>query len=163
MVVEKNKVIGIHYTISTNELGEVFSNFDFEPEEYVHGAISIFPMLAKALEGHQINDEVSVTLSPQNAYGVVNEKLIKEFSNDLFENIADFEIGSLIQIPGGTEAKLLQKNKNTLLVNANHPYAGASLHYHIKIVSIRPATEIEIQRGLTASAINACNGTPNCC
>jgi FKBP-type peptidyl-prolyl cis-trans isomerase SlyD len=163
MVVEKNKVIGIHYTIATDEQGEVFSNFDFEPEEYVHGAIAIFPLLAKALEGHQLNDEISVTLAPQNAYGAINKNLIKEFSNDLFENIADFEIGSFIQIPGGTEAKLLQKNNETLLVDANHPFAGSYLHYHIKIVSIRPASEIEIQRGLSASVINACNGTPNCC
>lgn len=163
MIVEKNKVVGIHYTISTNEQGEIFSNFDFEPEEYVHGAIALFPMLTQALEGHQINDEIKISLPPQNAYGASNEKLIKEFSNDLFENIADFEIGTYIQIPGGAEAKLLQKNKNTLLVDANHPYAGFYLHYHIKIVSIRQASEIEIQKGLSSSVINSCNGTPNCC
>jgi len=43
MQVEKNKVVGIHYTISVDEEGEVFSNLDFDPEEYVHGAIAIFP------------------------------------------------------------------------------------------------------------------------
>ena len=105
MQVEKNKVVGIHYTISVDEEGEVFSNLDFEPEEYVHGAIAIFPMVANALEGHQVNDEVQITLAPQHAYGVMNEKSIKTFSITLFENINDFEIGSFIQIPDGTEAK----------------------------------------------------------
>ena len=163
MQVEKNKVVGIHYTISVDDEGEVFSNFDFDPEEYVHGAIAIFPMVANALEGHQVNDEVKITLAPQHAYGAMNEKLIKTFSITLFENIDDIEIGNFIQIPDGTEAKLLQKNKDTILVDATHPFAGATLHYNIKIVSIRQATELEIQRGLTEAVIKSCDGSPNCC
>ena len=163
MQVEKNKVVGIHYTISVDEEGEVFSNLNFEPEEYVHGAIAIFPMVAKALEGHKVKDEVEITLLPQHAYGAMNDKLIKTFPNDLFETINDFEIGSFIQIPDGTEAKLLQKNNDTILVDANHPFAGATLHYNIKIVSIRQATELEIQRGLTEAVIKSCDGSPNCC
>ena len=163
MQVEKNKVVGIHYTISVDEEGEVFSNLDFDPEEYVHGAIAIFPMVANTLEGHKINDEVKIMLHPQHAYGAMNEKLIKIFSSNLFENIESFEIGNFIQIPDGTEAKLLQKNKDTILVDANHPFAGATLHYNIKIVSIRQATELEIQRGLTEAVIKSCDGSPNCC
>ena len=163
MQVEKNKVVGIHYTISVDEEGEVFSNLDFEPEEYVHGAIAIFPMVAKALEGHKVNDEVQITLPPQDAYGAINDKLIKTYLNALFDNINEFEIGSFIQVPDGTEAKLLQKNNDTILVDANHPFAGATLHYKIKIVAIRQATEIEIQRGLTEALIKSCDGSPNCC
>jgi FKBP-type peptidyl-prolyl cis-trans isomerase SlyD len=93
----------------------------------------------------------------------MNEKLIKTFSSNLFENIESFEIGNFIQIPDGTEAKLLQKNKDTILVDANHPFAGATLHYNIKIASIRQATELEIQRGLTEAVIKSCDGSPNCC
>ena len=163
MQVEKNKVVGIHYTISVDEEGEVFSNLDFDPEEYVHGAIAIFPMVANALEGHQVSEEVQITLAPQHAYGAMNEKLIKTFSSNLFENIESFEIGNFIQIPDGTEAKLLQKNKDTILVDANHPFAGATLHYNIKIASVRQATELEIQRGLTEAVIKSCDGSPNCC
>ena len=163
MQVEKNKVVGIHYTISVDEEGEVFSNLVFEPEEYVHGAIAIFPMVAKALEGHKVNDEVQITLPPQDAYGAINDKLIKTYPNALFDNINDFEIGSFIQVPDGTEAKLLKKNNDTILVDANHPFAGATLHYKIKILSIRQATEIEIQRGLTEALIKSCDGSPNCC
>ena len=163
MQVEKNKVVGIHYTISVDEEGEVFSNLGFDPEEYVHGAIAIFPMVANALEGHQVNEEVQITLAPQHAYGAMNEKLIKIFSSNLFENIESFEIGNFIQIPDGTEAKLLQKNKDTILVDANHPFAGATLHYNIKIASIRQATELEIQRGLTEAVTKSRDGSPNCC
>lgn len=163
MQVEKNKVVGIHYTISMDEEGEVFSNLDFDPEEYVHGAIAIFPMVANALEGHQLNDEVQITLPPKHGYGVINEQLIKSYPISLFENIAGIAIGSLIQIPDGTEARLLQKNKENILVDANHPLAGAYLHYNIKIVSIREATKLEIQRGLTEAIIKSCDGSPNCC
>ena len=163
MQVEKNKVVGIHYTISVDNEGEVFSNLDYDPEEYVHGAIGIFPAVAKALEGHEVNDTVQVTVPPQYAYGAINEKLIQSFSSNLFDNIADIEIGTYIQIPDGNEAKLLQKNQDTILVDANHPLAGTHLHYNIKIVSIRTATQLEIQRGLSESVIKSCDGSPNCC
>ena len=163
MQVQKNTVVGIHYTISVDNEGEVFSNLDYDPEEYVHGAIGIFPAVVKALEGHQINDTVQVTVSPQYAYGVINEKLIQSFPISLFDNINSLEIGTYIQIPGGNEAKLLQKNQDSILVDANHPLAGAELHYNIKIVSIRVATELEIQRGLSESVIKLCDGSPNCC
>jgi FKBP-type peptidyl-prolyl cis-trans isomerase SlyD len=163
MQVEKNKVVGIHYTISVDNEGEVFSNLDYDPEEYVHGAIGIFPAVAKALEGHEVNDTVQVTVPPQYAYGVINEKLIQSFSSNLFDNIADIEIGTYIQIPDGNEAKLLQKNQDTILVDANHPLAGTHLHYNIKIASIRTATQLEIQRGLSESVIKSCDGSPNCC
>ena len=163
MQVQKNTVVGIHYTIVTNEQEEVFSNLDFEPEQYVHGAISIFPMVAKALEGHKVNDNVQVTLPPQYAYGAINEKMIQTLPIDVFDNTSDLEIGTYIQIPGGNEAKLLQKNQDSILVDANHPLAGVHLHYNIKIVSIRPATPIEIERGLTESVIKSCDGSPNCC
>ena len=63
MQVHKNTVVGIHYTISVDNEGEVFSNLDYDPEEYVHGAISIFPMVAKALEGHEVNDTVQAMLA----------------------------------------------------------------------------------------------------
>ncbi len=163
MQVQKDTVVGIHYTIVTDEQEEVFSNLDFEPELYVHGAISIFPKVAKALEGHMVNDTVEVTLPPQYAYGAINEKLIQSFPIDLFDKVEDFEIGTWIQIPGGNEAKLLQKNQDNLVVDANHPLAGVHLHYNIKIVSIRPATPIEIERGLTESILKSCDGSPNCC
>ena len=163
MQVEKNKVVGIHYTISVDNEGEVFSNLDYDPEEYVHGAIGIFPAVAKALEGHEVNDTVQVTVPPQYAYGAINEKLIQSFSSNLFDNIADIEIGTYIQIPDGNEAKLLQKNQDTILVDANHPLAGTHLHYNIKIASIRTATQLEIQRGLSESVIKSCDGSPNCC
>ena len=163
MQVEKNNVIGIHYTISVDEQGEAFSNIDFEPEEYVHGAIAIFPMVSNALEGRKVNDEITITLPPQHAYGVINDQLIKTFPISLFENMDEVELGTYIQIPGGSEAKLLQKNIDTILVDANHPLAGATLHYKIKIVTIRLATELEIQRGLTEAVIKSCDGSPNCC
>ena len=163
MQVQKDTVVGIHYTIVANEQEEVFSNLDFEPEQYVHGAISIFPMVAKALEGHMLNDTVEVTLPPQYAYGAINEKMIQAFPIEVFDNSSDLEIGTYIQIPGGNEAKLIQKNQDNIIVDANHPLAGAHLHYKIKIVLIRPATPIEIERGLTENIIKSCDGSPNCC
>jgi len=163
MQVEKNKVVGIHYTISIESQGIIFSNLDFNPEEYVHGSMAIFPGVEKGLEGHQVNDEVELMLTAQNAYGLKSEKLIYSLKNEQFDNIDALEQGSMIQIPGGQEALLLQKNKDSVLVDANHPLAGENLQYHICIKSIREATEAEIKFGRTEIKIKECSGAPGCC
>ena len=150
MLVEKNKVVGIHYSISTNNNDIVYSTLGFDAEEFVQGSFSIFPMVAKAMEGQGIGDELEVSLAPSNAYG-------------LFNSIDEFEIGEMIQIPGGLEARILKKNTNTILVDANHPLAGEHLHYKIKIISIRSATDEEIKWGRTEIEIKECSGKPGCC
>jgi FKBP-type peptidyl-prolyl cis-trans isomerase SlyD len=163
MKVEKNKVVGIHYTISMENNEVIYSTLGFEQEVYVHGSISIFPAVAKALEGHVAGDELDVVLAPSKAYGLKNEKLIYQIDNNLFSDIEKFEIGEVIQIPGGQEARLLQKKGKHLLVDANHPLAGEQLHYKITIVSIRDASDMEIKWGRTEKEIKTCSGEPGCC
>ena len=163
MQVAKNKVVGIHYTISIESQGVIFSNLDFDAEEYVHGSMAIFPGVEKALEGHHVNEQVELLLTASNAYGLKSEKLIYSLKNELFDNVDELEEGSTIQIPGGQEALLLQKNKDNVLLDANHPLAGENLHYHICIKSIREATEAEIKFGRTEIQIKECSGAPGCC
>lgn len=163
MLVEKNTVVGIHYSISTNNNEIVYSTLGFDAEEFVQGSFSIFPMVAKAMEGQKIGDELEVSLAPSNAYGERNEQMVYELKNELFNSIDEFEIGEMIQIPGGLEARILKKNTNTILVDANHPLAGEHLHYKIKIISIRSATDDEIKWGRTETEIKECSGKPGCC
>lgn len=163
MQVTKNKVVGIHYSISTENNEMVYSTLAYEPEEFVLGSFSIFPLVAKAIEGHQVGDEVEVILEPSKAYGIKNEKLIYPLDNHLFNNLETFEIGSIIQVPGGSEARLLQKDNSHILVDANHPLAGEQLHYKISIASIREATSNEIKWGRTENEITICSNQPGCC
>lgn len=163
MQIEKNKVVGIHYTISIDNDAIVYSTQGFEPEEYVHGSFSLFPKVAKALEGHIAGDVVEVILPPSEAYGEKSEKWVYTLDNPLFSDIATLETGSFIQIPGGLEARLVQKKDNCVLVDANHPLAGEQLHYRITVVTIRDASETEIKWGRTENQLRDCSGNPGCC
>jgi len=163
MQVTKNKVVGMHYTIATENNEMVYTTLAYAPEEFVQGSFSIFPLVAQALEGHKVGDVVEVILSPAHAYGVKNDKLIYPLDNHLFNNLETFDIGSQIQVPGGSEATLLQKNSTHILVDANHPLAGVQLHYKMTITSIREATSNEIKWGRTESEINICSNQPGCC
>ena len=153
MQVTKNKVVGIHYSISTENNEMVYSTLAYEPEEFVLGSFSIFPLVTKALEGHQVGDEVEV----------INFQFKTFLYNHLFNNLETFEIGSIIQVPGGSEARLLQKDNSHILVDANHPLAGEQLHYKISIASIREATSNEIKWGRTENEITICSNQPGCC
>lgn len=163
MQIAKNRVVGIHYSIADENNEIVFSTSGFAPEEYVHGSISVFPAIAKALEGHEVGDELEIVLEPEKSYGRRNEQLIYEVDKKMFADGELLEEGTFIQLPGGQEALLIQKKDDRFIVDANHPLAGQRLKYNISVVSVRDASEDEIKWGRTQNEINACSGQPGCC
>ena len=50
MLVEKNKVVGIHYSISTNNNDIVYSTLGFDAEEFVQVSFSIVQKLQVKIE-----------------------------------------------------------------------------------------------------------------
>ena len=69
MKVDANKVVAIHYRVST-EGGEPRDASDpGEPLYYLHGAGEVVPGLEEALNGKQAGDAIRVTLSPEQGYG----------------------------------------------------------------------------------------------
>ena len=163
MHVEKNKIIGIHYTISLENNETIFSTWGFEPEELIQGNSAIFPTISNALEGHKVGDIVEVIVEPSNAYGEKKNGLIYHLDIALFNNSEQLEVGSYIQVPGGSEALLLEKNKKQILVDANHPLAGEKLYYNISIAYIKQATEFQNIVYKNVFEIKNCSGKPGCC
>jgi FKBP-type peptidyl-prolyl cis-trans isomerase SlyD len=48
--------------------------------------------------------------------------------------------------------------ENTIVMNFNHPLAGASLHFSGKVEEIREATETELTNGLFNEKVSSCGG-----
>jgi FKBP-type peptidyl-prolyl cis-trans isomerase SlyD len=53
-----------------------------------------------------------------------------------------------IQVPGGTQVVLVKAvNGDYAQVDGNHPLAGKTLHFNVKIVEVRDATADEQEHG----------------
>jgi len=163
MIISNNKVVSINYLLK-DELGNLLQGNDgFTPEEYLHGAENILPGLERALEGLQQDQVIDVVIYPEEAYGPKEVSLIIQVSNEDLEDPAAINEGEFIQLFDGTEAIVVEKNDGHIIVDANHPLAGQTLYYTVKISGIRDATEVEIINGEPSAPVVKSCGPAGCC
>lgn len=148
MMVEKDKVVSIHY-IATDESGAVVdSNTDFEPLEYLHGYGNILENLEKELTGLMVLQEKKVLLSPEQAYGDFNPELVIEVSRQQFPQGGEaIEMGNVVQSSDGQQLFVTDIDGDKIILDGNHPLAGRTLHFSVTIKNIREATGEELAHG----------------
>jgi FKBP-type peptidyl-prolyl cis-trans isomerase SlyD len=150
MQVTTNAVVSIHYKL-TNSSGEVLDSSEGrEPLAYLHGRGNIIPGLEKELEGKETGSKLSVTVPPEEAYGIHDESLIRQVSRDAFKGIDDLQAGMQFQSQSekGIEVFTVTKiDGDQITIDGNHSLAGMTLSFDVEIMEIRAATEEEITHG----------------
>jgi FKBP-type peptidyl-prolyl cis-trans isomerase SlyD len=151
-VIAKDAVIGIEYRLTVEDGTEVDSTAGRDPMEYLHGHQNIIPGLENELEGREVGDELEVTFSPEDGYGAHDPERVIQIKKDQLG--FDPEIGSVVaaKLPDGREQHLMiaEIEGDTVTLDGNHPLAGQTLCFEVKVASIRKATEDEISEGRPA-------------
>lgn len=149
-MITSGKVVSFHYTLKNLE-GEVVDQSEADqPLIYLHGAQNIVPGLEIALEGKSIGDELDVTVSPEDGYGLLQEDMTLEMPLSQFEDADDLEVGAQFEIEVGDQfeiATVTDIQDDKVIVDFNHPLAGETLHFSVSIVDIREATASELEHG----------------
>lgn len=150
MQIENNRVVSIAYTLKDND-----DNIIDQSEDgsfcYLHGASNIIPGLEDALTGKGSGDELSVTVPPEEGYGVRDDARIQNVPREMFP--ADQEITAGMQFhaqsPDGHAimVTVAAVEDDQITVDGNHPLAGVELNFVVKIMDIREATAEEIEHG----------------
>ncbi|MGC8688120.1 MAG: FKBP-type peptidyl-prolyl cis-trans isomerase, partial [Candidatus Micrarchaeia archaeon] len=86
----------------------------------------------------KVGQNKTVTLTPNEAYGPVNPKLIVSVPANAFNSntLNTMKPGMVVTSPTGAQGLILSKNNTTVVVNFNPPLAGKTLIFNIKLVSI---------------------------
>jgi FKBP-type peptidyl-prolyl cis-trans isomerase SlyD len=139
-VVSKGKHVSLEYTLKLNEKDVVESNVGGEPMTYVHGKEEIVPGLEKALEGMAVGEKKHVTVKPADAYGEVDQKAIQEVKKKLVPEHA-WKVGAELEARGPEGQSLFPHvtavKDDTIVLDFNHPLAGKTLYFDVKILDIR--------------------------
>jgi len=134
LTVEVGDKVTVHYH-GTLESGDVFdSSREREPLSFVVGAGSMIKGFDEAVKGLQIDDIVTVKLSPEDAYGVKDESLIFEVSSEGAPS--GLNIGDRVQLQGGIGATVVSISDSKIHLDANHELAGVPLIFEIEVISI---------------------------
>lgn len=150
MVVEKDKVITIDYTLKDSDGQTIDSSEESEPLVYLHGNDNLIPGLEKQLEGKKEGDKLSCVVHPGEAYGEYDENLVFTVKKSSFADPSKIEEGMQFEAHGEDGARVVTVvavKGDDVTVDANHPLAGEDLHFKVSVVEIREATPEELSHG----------------
>ncbi len=151
MIVKKDKVVEMHYTLK-NDAGEVIDSSKSQgPMPFIQGHGNIIPGLESALEGMKVGESCDVSIKPEDAYGVYIPEAIQEIPMDALKEIDNLAVGMELESRDNDGNRFIVHvksiNKDTVTVDANHPLAGETLHFNVSIENIREPSEDEFAHG----------------
>ena len=150
MSIVKDKVVYFHYTLN-GENGEVYeSSKDSHPMTYLHGHGNILPALEAELEGKSEGDQLQVTLTPEQAYGVRNEESMQRIPIKHLADKKKLRPGMAVKVnteKGMRDVTIIKVGKFNVDVDTNHPLAGLTLTFDLSIETVRDAEDEELSHG----------------
>lgn len=151
LTVADDVVVSLDYTLRLDD-GEVIDASEQEPLEYLQGHSQIIPGLERALNGMKVGEEKSVSVGAADAYGEVDEEAFQQVGHDVFPSDLELEEGMLLRMRDAQSGKpyevvVAEINKDGVVLDFNHPLAGETLHFQVKIAGLRAATPEELAHG----------------
>ena len=139
IVVEEGRTVSIEYTLALEDGTTAESNVGKDPLVYRQGGSQILPALEQALLGLEVDDTKEVTLPPEKGYGVVDPDAFQKV-----EATAIPEDGRRVgaQLVSEDEAgnrrlvKVHEIHDDWIVLDLNHPLAGRTLRFDLKILAI---------------------------
>jgi FKBP-type peptidyl-prolyl cis-trans isomerase 2 len=131
--------VKMEYTL-TVEGKEVDSSKGLGPMPFEFGKKMIVPGLEKAMKGMKAGEEKVVSVLPENAYGMVNDKLVKTVKRATFPSEAKIEVGQIFRSTANGKpfmARVSAINGDEVTMDANHPMAGKTLNFSVKVVEVK--------------------------
>ena len=147
MNIQKDALVTIHVAMYDLQ-GNLLEETDPAGVTYLHGHGDIFERIEKALEGKKKGESIDVTLEPEEAFG--------EFDPDAIymvpvEKLGDPElvVAGLVfdGVPGlvndGRSYRVTDVAQGQAVLDANHPLAGWTLRFVVKVLDVEPAPDEE--------------------
>ncbi|MGF1534808.1 MAG: peptidylprolyl isomerase [Bernardetiaceae bacterium] len=142
MSIKKGDQIAVHYTGKFTN-GTVFDSSlpRQEPLKFTVGAGQMIKGFDQAVLGMQLNEEKTVTLPPEEAYGIEEPDNFVELPNSRLPEGMSPEVGETLTLStqnGEFQVRVHACKADSIVLNANHPMAGKTLVFDIKIMEINP-------------------------
>ena len=154
-IIEDNKYVELTYKVIDKKTGSVLTLVEF-PLGYVHGSNEVLsPVVAAELAGKSAGDVIEIPIDCDMLFGARDESLV---FTDRIENVPEEyrEIGMTIVMENEKgEAKnfiVTRMDDKTLTVDGNHPLCGRDVIFQLEVLTVREATEEEIEAGGSVDA-----------
>ena len=141
--VQEGSIVSIEYTLRDDSGNVIDTNVGKEPLTFMEGAGQIVKGLERELSGMKVGEQKKIQVKPEDGYGLLDK--------DAFHEIPREKVPPEGQKPGAmlmTKApdgrtipiRVHEVKEKTVVVDLNHPLAGKTLNFDVKIKEIK-ATE----------------------
>ncbi len=144
------KFVELNYRVIDNKSGEVLVTVEY-PIGYVHGVNDVMSEdVTRELYGKKVGDTIEVPVDTTKLYGERDESLV---FTDRIENVPEEyrEIGMTITMENekGEPRNFIvtRLDDQTLTIDGNNPLCGREVTFVLEVLTIRDATEEEIELG----------------
>jgi FKBP-type peptidyl-prolyl cis-trans isomerase SlyD len=150
MEIEQDRVVTIGYTLKDDQGNVIDSSENHGDLEYLHGHQNIVEGLEEALDGRDVGDEVETTVEPTKGYGERHDQLVFTVPRTKMPE-GNLEVGMQFaaQDKDGNQqvVTLVEVGDEEVKLDANHPLAGQTLHFNVKVNDVREASGEELEHG----------------
>jgi FKBP-type peptidyl-prolyl cis-trans isomerase 2 len=140
LVVEKGRKVRMDYNLLINS-DPVETTQGKEPLEFLVGGGNIIPGLENQMMGMKVGDERKIIVDPKDAYGILDPEAFKEVPKTSMPPDAQLKPGLVVEVEdpqGGSFPGVVWEVKDqSVVLNFNHPLAGQTLEFDVKVVDIQ--------------------------
>ncbi len=151
MKVEEGNKVKVEYEGKFDD-GSVFdsSKTHGKPLEFIAGKGMVVPGFDKAVVGMDKDEEKEITIKPEDAYGPINAELSKEVPRSQLPKDQEPKVGMMLSVglPNGQQvpATITKVSDDKITIDLNHPLAGKTLHFKIKVIEITEVSEEDLKK-----------------
>lgn len=149
-IIKDDKFVELKYQVIDVKSSEVLVNVEY-PLGYVHGTNEVLAKeVTQDLEGKTIGEFLEVPIDCNKLYGPRDESLV---FTDAIENVPEGyrEVGlkiSMENADGKSKDFLVTRvDEKSVTVDGNNPLCGRNVVFKLEVLSIRDATQEEIEVG----------------
>ena len=140
--VQDHMDVGLEYTLTVD--GAVVDSTQGKPPfHYVQGDHQVIPGLERQLTGLHVGDSKEIVVKPEEGYGSVDPSAFMEIQKTQLPPNATPTVGMVLHgtQPDGQRfrARINEVRDKTVKLDLNHPLAGKTLNFKVKIATIVPA------------------------
>ncbi|ABC80994.1 FKBP-type peptidyl-prolyl cis-trans isomerase [Anaeromyxobacter dehalogenans] len=151
MKIAKGSVVGLDYSLHLGDGKVVDQSEPGEPLTYLHGEGQIVPGLESALEGVDVGESRTVVVAPADGYGEHDPRGVQEVPRKAFPPGFDPQVGMELTAEGAdgepVPFAIREVKPESVVIDLNHPLAGKTLHFDVKVRDVRAATAEELEHG----------------
>jgi peptidylprolyl isomerase len=139
MEVKDGSTVHVEYKLALDDGSVIDTNEGKDPLPFTIGQKQVILGFENGVKGMKVDEEKDIVVPAEEGYGVYNEALVQEVPKDMFKDFTP-TIGQMIGLMGKQgeklQAKVVGMSDDKVKLNLNHPLAGKTLHFHVKVVKI---------------------------